>query len=65
MFTKPKVGSRADRVYQYYSNDKDWRRDRYLKISQEADFKGLKSREGRKLNLSEYHKKMKVQPLKK
>ena len=65
MFTKPKVGSRADRVYSYYANDKDWRNDRYLRISQEADHKGLKSREGRKLQLSDYHKRMQVKPLKK
>lgn len=38
---KCKVGSRADRVYSYYAYDADWRRDRYLKVSQEADHKGL------------------------
>ena len=37
MFSKPKVGSRADRVYSYYDNDRDWRSDRYLSISQEAN----------------------------
>lgn len=55
---KCKVGSRADRVYSYYAYDNDWRRDRYLSISQEADNKPLESREGRKLNLHAYHKKM-------
>lgn len=59
MFTKPSVGSRADRVYSYYADERNWRRDRYLHISQEADHKGLRSREGRKLNLSEYHHRMK------
>jgi hypothetical protein len=65
MFTKPKIGSRADRVYSYYSNTSDWRGDRYLHVSQEADYKGLQSREGRKLELAAYYKKMKYQPLKK
>ena len=41
MFTKPKVGSRADRVYTYYANSSDWKSDRFLSISQEADNKGL------------------------
>lgn len=64
-FTKPKIGSRADRVYSYYANDRDWRGDRYLRISQEANNKSLQSREGRKLELSAYHKRMRVKPLKK
>lgn len=50
------MGSRADRVYCYYAYDNDWRRDKYLKTSQESDNKGLQSREGRKLNLHAYHK---------
>lgn len=33
MFTKPKVGDRADRVYSYYANTSDWRKDRYLRKS--------------------------------
>ena len=41
MFSKPKVGDRADRVYSYYANDDNWRKDRYLSISQEGDSKGL------------------------
>ena len=65
MFTKPKIGSRADRVYSYYSNTSDWRADRYLRISQDANNKSLKSREGRKLELAAYHKRMTYQPLKK
>ena len=65
MFSKPKIGSRADRVYAYYANDRDWSNDRYLRVSQEADNKTLKSREGRKLELAAYHKRMKVKPLKK
>ena len=65
MFEKPSIGSRADRVYSYYDNDRDWRSDNYLHVSQEADNKGLKSREGRKLNLSDYHKRMTYKPLKK
>lgn len=65
MFTKPKVGGRADRVYSYYDYDRDWRRDRYLSISQEANNKGLMSREGRKLSLYEYNKRMTYKPIKK
>jgi len=65
MFSKLAVGSRADRVYSYYAYDRDWRADRYLRTSQEADNKGLQSREGRKLNLYEYNKRMTVRPLKK
>ena len=65
MFTKPKIGSRADRVYSYYSNTSDWRADRYLHISQEANNKSLQSREGRKLELAAYHKRMTYKPLKK
>ena len=65
MFTKPKIGSRADRVYSYYANDRDWRADRYLHVSQEANNKTLQSREGRKLELSAYHKRMTYRPLKK
>ena len=65
LFAKPKVKSRADRVYIYYDYDKNWRGDRYLHISQEADNKSLMSREGRKLNLSAYHKRMTPKPLKK
>ena len=33
MFTKPKVGDKADRVYSYYSNERDWSRDKYLTTS--------------------------------
>ena len=62
LFTRPKVGDRADRVYSYYTNNDDWRKDKYLHTSQEADNKSLKSREGRKLNLSAYHKKMQLKP---
>ena len=65
MFTKPKVGGGADRVYYYYGNEKEWSKDRYLRVSQEADHKGLNSREGRKLELSAYHKRMQVKPIKK
>ena len=65
MFTRNKIGSRADRVYSYYSNSNDWRTDKYLRISQEADNKTLQSREGRKLNLGDYNKKMRPVPLKK
>lgn len=60
LFTRPKVGDRADRVYSYYANSSDWRRDRYLKKSQEADHKSLQSREGRKLNLGAYYHRMKI-----
>lgn len=55
---KCKVGSRADRVYTYYGYNNDWRRDKYLSISQEANNKPLESREGRKLDLHAYYKKM-------
>lgn len=60
LFTRPRVGDRADRVYSYYANRKDWNQDLYLKKSQEADHKTLQSREGRKLNLGAYNQKMKV-----
>ena len=33
LFTKPKIGSRADRVYAYYQNRRDWTADRYLRVS--------------------------------
>jgi len=65
MFTKPKVGGKADRVYSYYDNKEDWSRDRYLTVSQEADNKSLQSREGRKLNLGAYNKRMQKKELKK
>jgi hypothetical protein len=65
MFSKPTVGSKADRVYSYYDNDKNWRSDRYLSISQETNNQTLQSREGRKLSLSDYHKRMMFQPFKK
>ena len=55
---KCKVKSKADRVYRYYGYDGDWRKDKFLKLSQEADNKDLCSREGRKLNLMAYFKKM-------
>lgn len=60
-----KVGSRADRVYIYYDYDGGWRGDRFLKLSQEADNKSLMSREGRKLELGAYNKKMRHKPIKK
>ena len=41
MFSKPKVGGGADRVYSYYEDEKNWNKDHYLKVSQEADHKGL------------------------
>ena len=63
LFTKPQVGSRADRVYIYYAYNQQWRADKYLRTSQEADFKPLVSREGRKLNLHDYHKKMTPKPV--
>lgn len=60
MFHRPKVGDRSDRVYSYYNYRDNWKRDRYLSKSQEADHKTLQSREGRKLNLGAYHAKMSV-----
>jgi len=65
LFTKPKIGSKADRVTSFNINQKDWRADRYLTTSQEADNKSLKSREGRKLELAAYYKRMVCKPLKK
>ena len=55
---KCKVKSNADRVYRYYHYNDEWRKDRYLRLSQEANNKALMSREGRKLNLHAYYKKM-------
>ena len=55
---KCKVKSKADRVYRYYHYNDEWRKDRFLRLSQEADNKELMSREGRKLNLHAYYKKM-------
>ena len=59
--SKCKVGSRADRVYSYYSYNNNWNKDKYLTGSQEANNKSLQSREGRKLNLHAYHKQMSLQ----
>lgn len=56
--SKCKVRSKADRVYSYYAYDADWRRDRYLSVSQESYNKDIMSKEGRKLNLHDYYKKM-------
>jgi hypothetical protein len=33
LFTRPKIGDRADRVYSYYENEADWSQDRYLSKS--------------------------------
>ena len=63
IFTRNRVGSRADRVSSFNINDADWNQDfnKFLKGSQEADNKSLMSREGRKLQIGEYMRKMQCQ----
>jgi len=41
LFTRPKIGSRADRVTAYNMNRRDWDASRYLTVSQENDNKSL------------------------
>jgi len=60
---KVKHASLRDKVKTFNLASEFWDRDRFLSNCHPKTHAGIKSREGRKLHISEYHKKMKLKPL--
>ena len=62
---KNKHASTRDKVMSFNEATKFWNADKYLKKVHAMNPPATKDREGRKLNLAEYMKKMQPKPIKK